>query len=155
MLGKCVNREHQQGKQQTNIPFRGLGIFGVGVQRQIDSPGTSDLISDVGVESVISSILALLASAVLSEAALLRVILAGGGDGRAPPPWPLDDESTMMVPAFAGNGAGLSRVGLSGWGKRDEKGLNTSVIFSGVLTCSGWFLFPLVGARACKRMVRP
>lgn len=88
------------------------------------------------------SILVLLASAILSETALLRVILAGGGDGRAPPPWPLDDESTMMVPAFAGNGAGLSRLGLSGWRKRDEKGLNTSAIFSGVLACSGWLSFP-------------
>lgn len=85
--------------------------------------------TEVGIESVMPSIRALFASAVLSEAALLRVILAGGGDGRAPGPWLLD-ESTMVAPAFARNGAGLSRSDLSDeWGKRDEKGLNTSAIF--------------------------
>lgn len=68
------------------------------------------------------SILTLLTSAVFSEAALFRVILAGGGEGSAPPTWPLD-ESTIMVPAFAGYREGLSRLELSEWGKRDEKGL--------------------------------
>lgn len=68
------------------------------------------------------SILTLLASAVFSEAALFRVILAGGGEGSAPPTWPWD-EFIMMVLGFSGYGAGLSRLELSEWGKRDERGL--------------------------------
>ncbi|KAL2105897.1 hypothetical protein VUR80DRAFT_7598 [Thermomyces stellatus] len=121
-----------RAKQETHVPFRGLGIFGSCLQRQIVSrPGS--LVRPtalIGVVMLISKTVALLAFLVSAEATLFRPERVDGGDRGLLSPCPAGEPvSDMAIPVFAVGRIGLGRsVLLDEWRNRDEYGINTSVI---------------------------